>query len=256
MEQQNTNTESSSPSNDELEMHEVELIITTATTPESLSSIHAIVNGNFKSYVLCFVPLRGSHSSSLLLQNYEEIINAFEIKNKVIPILTDSAANNISAFQDMIILSSFEQYFVQDDLDEINDDDDTDADIKDGEMSDEYEYPLDFSSTTATSTQAIHLTLEDLIQESFNRLMEGNEVFRLPCFAHTLQLVVNNGLKEAETILGALEKVSAIAKLAHTSTKFAEKLDLMKVLIPRAIITRWNSQFMCIERILSIPSTL
>ncbi|CAF5136659.1 unnamed protein product [Rotaria magnacalcarata] len=156
----------------------------------------------------------------------------------------------------MIILSSFEQYFVQDDLDEINDDDDTDADIKDGEMSDEYEYPLDFSSTTATSTQAIHLTLEDLIQESFNRLMEGNEVFRLPCFAHTLQLVVNNGLKEAETILGALEKVSAIAKLAHTSTKFAEKLDLMKVLIPRAIITRWNSQFMCIERILSIPSTL
>ncbi|CAF4081127.1 unnamed protein product [Rotaria magnacalcarata] len=38
MEQQNTNTESSSPSNDELEMHEVELIITTATTPESLSS--------------------------------------------------------------------------------------------------------------------------------------------------------------------------------------------------------------------------
>ncbi|CAF1513690.1 unnamed protein product [Rotaria magnacalcarata] len=182
-------------------MHEVELIITTATSPESLSSsshipktardkffedlqremdkndVHAIVNGNFKSYVLCFVPLWGSHSSSLLLQNYEAIINTFEIENK---------------------------YFVQDDLDEINDDDDSDADIEDGETSDEYEYPLDFSSTTATSTQAIDLTLEDLIKESFNRLMEGNEFFRFPCFAHTLQLVVNNGLKEAKTILGAL----------------------------------------------------
>ncbi|CAF4583275.1 unnamed protein product [Rotaria sp. Silwood2] len=84
--------------------------------------------------------------------------------------------------------------------------------------------------------------------------MEHNEVFRIPCFAHTLQLVVNDGLKEAKSILGTLEKVSAIAKLAPTSSKFAEKLELMKVSIPRAVITRWNSQFVVVERILTISS--
>ncbi|CAF2640992.1 unnamed protein product [Rotaria sp. Silwood2] len=52
---------------------------------------HAIIDGNFKSYVLSFVPLWGSHSGSLVLQKYEEIINEFGIKNKVIRIVTDSA---------------------------------------------------------------------------------------------------------------------------------------------------------------------
>ena len=41
-----------------------------------------------------------------------------------------------------------------------------------------------------------------------------------------------------------------MAKLSHTCTKFAEKLELMKVSIHRAVITRWNSQFLLVERIL------
>lgn len=199
------------------------------------------------------MPLWGSHTSSSLLKNYEEIVNAFGIKNKIIRIVTDSAANNISAFQDMII-PGFERYFAEDDDDEINNDDDSDTDIDDGQASDEYEYSSDFSLSTATSLTSANLTLEDLIQESFNRLMENNEVFRIPCFAHSLQLVVKDGLQETKTILTALEKVSLIAKLAHTSLKFAEKLDSMKLSIPRAVITRWNSQFMCVERVLAIPS--
>ncbi|CAF4404450.1 unnamed protein product, partial [Rotaria sp. Silwood2] len=236
MDQQISTTESSSPSNDELEIQDTEPIITTATTSESLLSnssvpktfcwfpAHAIIDGNFKSYVLSFVPLLGSHSGSLLLQKYEEIINAFGVKNKVILIVTDSAANNIGAFQGMII-PGFEKYFIKDDNDEINDEDDSKSDMNNGEISDEYEYPSDFSSTTISSSTSIGLTLNDLIQESLNRLMENNEKMFLQ-----------------------------LQKLVHTSTKFAEKLDLMKLSIPRAVITRWNSQFMCVERILSIPS--
>ncbi|CAF3105939.1 unnamed protein product [Rotaria sp. Silwood2] len=147
-----------------------------------------------------------------------------ESKNKVILIVTDSAANNIGAFQGMII-PGFEKYFIEDDNDEINDEDDSKSDMNNGEISDEYEYPSDFSSTTISSSTSIGLTLNDLIQESLNRLMENNEKMFLQ-----------------------------LQKLVHTSTKFAEKLDLMKLSIPRAVITRWNSQFMCVERILSIPS--
>lgn len=37
------------------------------------------------------------------------------------------------------------------------------------------------------------------------------------------------------------------------STKFAEKFDSIKILIPRTINIRWNSQFATVERILTIP---
>ena len=151
--------------------------------------------------------------------------------------MTDNAANNINAFQHMII-PGFEQYFVFDDA-------------SDEALSDEYEYPSDLSSTMSSSS-SVDGTSEDLVQESFNRLLQNNEVFRIPCFAHTLQLIVQDGLKEAKSIVCALEKVSAIAKLAHTSSKFSEKLELMKVSISRAVVTRWNFQLVTVERILSI----
>ncbi|CAF1525311.1 unnamed protein product, partial [Adineta ricciae] len=214
-------------------------------------SAHAIVDGNFRSFVVCFTPLWGSHSSSLLLEKYEEIVSAFGIKDKVIRLVTDNAANNISAFQD-IIIPGFEQYFIQDENEYTSDEND-DIQANDGDISDEYEYPPEQLSTT-TSSPNTDLTSEDLIQESLKRLMENNEAFRIPCFAHTIQLVVKDGLKQCQSIIYALEKVSAIAKLAHTSTKFAERLDAMKVSIPRAVITRWNSQFLTVERILTIPS--
>ncbi|CAF0735235.1 unnamed protein product [Adineta steineri] len=213
---------------------------------------HAIIGGNFKTYVLCFVPLWGTHSGAVLLKKYEEIINKFDIKSKIVRLITDNAANNINAFQN-IVIPGFEKYFIENDDDGI-DEYANDSDTNDDEvLSDEYDYPPDQLSTTnllATSDVAS----EDLIQESINRLMENTEIFRIPCFAHSLQLVVKDGLKEAKSIVCALEKVSAIAKLAHTSTKFAEKLDLLKVSIPRAVITRWNSQFMTVERILAIPT--
>ncbi|CAF3105902.1 unnamed protein product [Rotaria sp. Silwood2] len=108
---------------------------------------HSIINGDFKTYVLCFASLWGSHSGSLLLEKYEEIVDKFGIKNKVIRIVTDSAANNINAFQKMII-PGFEQYFVEDDNGDSNDDNGSDADNSDGTFSDEYEYAADISSTT------------------------------------------------------------------------------------------------------------
>ncbi|CAF3595701.1 unnamed protein product [Rotaria sp. Silwood1] len=250
MDQQNSTIESSSPSNDELEIQETEPIITTATTSESLLSSLSIPKTARDKF---FEDLQHEKDKNrwsakcLLCEKPKRVIDKLEVTSnftryareyhKEHRIVTDSAANNIRTFQGMII-PGFEQYFVEDDNDEINDEDDSESDMNNGEISDEYEYPSDFSSTTISSSTYIDLTLNDLIQESFNRLMENNEVFRIPCFAYTIQLVVKEGLQETKSILGALEKVSLITKLAHTNTKFAEKLDLMKVSIPRAVITR------------------
>ena len=186
----------------------------------------------------------------MLLQKYEAIVNTFGIKDKVIRLVTDSSSNNINVFKDIIILG-FEQYFIQDDNDETIDED-SDADANGGSCSDEYD-ELENNSSTTCSTNA-KATKEDLIRDAFRYLFENNEVFRIPYLTHTIQLIVKDELKGTKSILSSLEKVSAIAKLSHTYTKFAEKLELMKVSLPRAVVTRWNSQFLMVERILAIPS--
>jgi hypothetical protein len=122
------------------------------------------------------------------------------------------------------------------------------------QWSDDYDEAESISPTTTTCSSTTEGTEEDLIRESFRNLLENNEVFRIPCFAHTIQLVVKDGLQETKPFLSSLEKVSAIAKLSHTCSKFSEKLESMKISIPRAVVTRWNSQFLLVERILSIPS--
>ncbi|CAF1690845.1 unnamed protein product, partial [Adineta ricciae] len=162
----------------------------------------------------------------------------------------------INAFKDLVI-PGFEQYF----SDEGTDDDDTDDEgsdmnLNDGTLSDEYEYSPNTCSTTTTTndTETPELTQEELIKESFRCLLDNNEVFRIPCFAHTIQLIVKDGLKEAQPILSSLEKVSAIAKLSHKNIKFSEILDSMKLSIPRAVKTRWDSQFLTVERVLAIPT--
>ncbi|CAF0722444.1 unnamed protein product [Rotaria sp. Silwood1] len=42
---------------------------------------------------------------------------------------------------------------------------------------------------------------------------DQEERLRIPCFSHTLQLTVGDGLKECENAKPALAKVAAIAKL-------------------------------------------
>ncbi|CAF4088811.1 unnamed protein product, partial [Rotaria sp. Silwood1] len=64
---------------------------------------------------------------------------------------------------------------------------------------------------------------------------------------------INDGLKQVSSIESDLSKVSKIAKLSHTSTAFAEKLENTGKSIPKANKTGWNSQFNTVEKILRIP---
>ena len=46
---------------------------------------------------------------------------------------------------------------------------------------------------------------------------------RLPCFAHTLQLVVGDGLRDMRGIGRAIAKVSRLSTLLHKSATFKER---------------------------------
>jgi hypothetical protein len=92
---------------------------------------------------------------------------------------------------------------------------------------------------------------DDEVQNEFD---QREELLRLPCFIHTLQLVVKNGLNESGYTRSTMAKVAEIAKLSHKSIPVAEKLQEFKLSIPLAVITRWNSQFITVSRILDIPN--
>ncbi|CAF5183260.1 unnamed protein product, partial [Rotaria magnacalcarata] len=94
---------------------------------------------------------------------------------------------------------------------------------------------------------------EDDIAESDNDEVENEldkreELIRLPCFIHTLQLVVKDGLDGSGCTRSAMAKVTEIAKLSHKSIPVAEKLQEFKLSILLAVITRWNSQFITVSK--------
>ena len=201
----------------------------------------------FKSYVLCFLPLNGSHTGEKLLEYFESVINEFQIHNKLCRIVTDNASNNIKAFENLII-PGFESYF--------SDDDEDDNDIN---LSDSDDSSLDQNGDDFHDNKATHFSMSisealNVVKDSFDKLASKNEL-RLPCFAHTFQLVVQDGLREAGCIKQTITKVSKTVKLSYSSTIFAEKLETIGVSIPKATKTRWNSQLFALQKILEISLT-
>ncbi len=206
---------------------------------------HGFVGNTLKSYVLCFLPLHGSHTANLLLQTHESIIHSFDIQSKLVRLVTDNASNNIKAFENLII-PGFESYFEI----EGEDNDEATSDIDLDEFADD-----DYDGITDSVIDDNDPKIMEMIKASFDNIGGNNEALRIPCFAHTIQLVVSDGLKHVSAIQTALNKVSKIAKLSHTSTIFAEKLEQLGKSIPRANKTRWNSQFNMVEKLCRIPST-
>ncbi|CAF2083855.1 unnamed protein product [Rotaria magnacalcarata] len=162
--------------------------------------------------------------------------------NKLCRIVTDNASNNIKAFEDLII-PGFDSYFYGDDENNngshLSDCNDSGDDLSD--------------NLTISITNSIEVGL-DIVKDSFDNLASSSKL-RLPCFAHTLQLVVKDGLAEAMCIKQAITKVSKIVKIAHSSATFAEKLEAIGPSIPTANKTRWNSQLYTVQKRLEIQSS-
>ncbi|CAF1595528.1 unnamed protein product [Didymodactylos carnosus] len=203
-------------------------------------TLHTFIDDELKSYLLSFAPLKGHHTADVLLADFEKVINYYHIEKKLVRLITDNAVNNIKAFND-ILLPGFETYFENDDcnkddngsLQNNNDDDDCEEIFND----DSYD----------------HFELVPLADDIIQCVSENLELLRLPCFTHTLQLVVKDGIKHASNATAALTKVAKIAKFSHSSTLFAEKLDKLSKTIPRATKCRWNSQFLTVTAVLNIP---
>ena len=145
---------------------------------------------------------------------------------------------NIKAFNN-ILLPGFDSYFENDDC---TDEDDSSL----TESNDDCEETFDDDLND-------HFELGALDDDMIQYTSENIELFRLPCFAYTLQLVVNDGIKHASNATAALTKVAKIAKFSHDSVLCAVELEQLPTTIPRATKCRWNSQFLTVIAVLNIP---
>ena len=74
----------------------------------------------------------------------------------------------------------------------------------------------------------------------------------IPCYAHTLQLVIKDGFKQAGNISKVLGKASAIVSHVQKSVCASDILESENRL-QNCNATRWNSQLIMIRSILKIP---
>ena len=161
----------------------------------------------------------GRHNAENIILWYDEIIAEFGIRDKVKHTLTDSACNIKKAF---LTLPGFE-YDMDDersDSEDKNDDDDND---------------------NQEAYEAVSISFsEDITLEHHS------------CFAHTLELVVQDGLNRANQIDTVIKRCSDLVSFTQRSVN---ALDGGKR-VQNYYATSWSSQLKMMRSVLSIPESM
>ena len=100
--------------------------------------------------------------------------------------------------------------------------------------------------------------------QNIKKALQDFGIPSIPCFAHSLNLVVHDGMKHSPDIVNLRDKVAATVSLTHRSCN--AKASLMrcqknlgskdeKILI-QSVPTRWNSLFLMLERFLELKDAL
>ena len=176
--------------------------------------MHVIVDYEMKSAMLACQRVKGRHTGENIAQHYEDVISTYPLNNTRITIVTDNASNMVKAFA----LPGFEIERVtdSDDDSEVESDDDDDAGNEHGDAMDQ---------------------------------LPDHE----RCFAHSLQLVVKDGLTASTRCTNAIGRASAIVSHVRKSTVATEHLE-GELKLQAAVPTRWNSQVKMVRSVLAIPS--
>ena len=102
---------------------------------------------------------------------------------------------------------------------------------------------------------SLNSELEADVRESFDTYAKT----RISCFAHSLQLVIRDGLAEALALSKPVAKASRLSSLLHKSIVFKERFEAKfgsNRSIPAVIVTRWNSTFRQLQSVLKCLNSL
>lgn len=148
----------------------------------------------------------GSHMGERICDKFEFICDCFGIKHKIDYIVCDNVANMKKAFT--VCFPNINEADCDEDLD---------------------------NPSLWEELQEEHISDIETIHSSCQQQ-------RLQCFAHSLQLVIRDGLMESNIINSALARVTKLCSLLHTTCRLKEAFEAefgANWSIPAA--TRWNS---------------
>ena len=175
-----------------------------------------------QSVLLSCDRFKGSHTGERISEKFEEICDNFNIKHKLEYIISDNASNMKKAFT-VCFPSAAERV---ESGDEVDDEDVDNADF--------WEDP------------------GEELQSDMDTIQNSCRQQRLQCFAHSLQLVVRDGLKETKSINCAMAKVTKFCSLLHSTCGLKEAFEAQygaNRSIPAAIATRWNSTLRLVQSV-------
>ncbi len=176
---------------------------------------HFIIDFNLSSVMLACRRFWGSHTGEAILLHFAEIEQLFSISGKIDNIITDNAANMLKAFR-LLEISHDEDDATDSDFNE--DDDDVQPVEIDAELQSEL----------------------DVIQPN-----------HFSCFAHTLQLVVKDGMDKADQVKRVLGKVARlVSHVRHLTSASDLFVDVNR--LQSANVTRWNSQLTMLKSLLKV----
>lgn len=177
---------------------------------------HFIHEWAMETVVLACKRFRGRHPAMNIVQEYEETVQCFDLGAKIGTIVTDNASKMVAAFN----LPGF---------------------------------PM--AKTPASPDSESEGEEEDLTAEPETDpdMYEVLPAERTPCFAHTLQLVVKDGLKEAGQVNRVIGKTAKLVSFIHKSTCLATDILEGERHVETDCQTRWNSQVKMIRSMLRLP---
>jgi len=193
-------------------------------------TVHAYnpLTGDLMNKLLKFKSFKGSHTGQHIAEAIEATITEHNLVKKVNYIVTDNASNMRKAMSFVFASETVEEHPTTADTVDLADDENAFADVS-----------------------LWNDTDDDDVKNAVDSL--GT---RVACFAHSLQLVVRDGLNKTGAARPALAKCSKLANIIHQSsslcTAFQEEFGQRS--IPAVNDTRWNSMYAHLKAIISFDN--
>ena len=180
------------------------------------------------------------HTGKAIAEKVNDTLKKWEIpKCKILLLVTDNGSNMKKAMRELN--TSSETEIGASLLDEGVENEDEEREFEDDEE----------------QSQTNHATDDDIErneQEEANAIEELNTqgVRSLSCLAHTLQLIVKDGLKDTgvQSLLSQCRKI--VKKIRKSSVGIQELIKLAKKTVVLDCPTRWNSTMLMIEKLLEV----
>lgn len=170
-------------------------------------TMHSFANGLPISRLLAFQYIPGSHTGERIAEALEAIVIQNNLRDKIRCVVSDNASNMRKAMSLILEVS------------------DTSV-LTDGSIDDESLWEEDSESDSVRGF--------------------ASEWEHLPCFAHSLQLVVRDGLTALGGARSLLAKCCKLANLLHQSSLFRSHYEQAMgngKIVPSSNDTRWNSTY-------------